>query len=49
MRKAYIVQYAPAGARMLRGDWQHDAAPSGTDPCDDPDRQFPVLRAVAAV
>jgi hypothetical protein len=36
VRKAYIVQYAPAGA-YTRSD-------NGTVPCDDPDRQFPVLR-----
>jgi phytanoyl-CoA hydroxylase len=37
VRKAYIVQYAPAGA-YTRTD-------NGNVPCDDPDRQFPVLRA----
>lgn len=43
VRKAYIVQYAPMGARVLRGD--PDAGPPiGDDACDDPDRQFPVLR-----
>jgi phytanoyl-CoA hydroxylase len=37
VRKAYIVQYAPAGAQTR--------APDGTtSPCDDPNRQFPVLR-----
>jgi phytanoyl-CoA hydroxylase len=36
VRKAYIVQYAPAGA-YTRTD-------NGDVPCDDPDRQFPVLR-----
>lgn len=36
VRKAYIVQYAPAGA-YTRTD-------NGNVPCDDPDRQFPVLR-----
>src|SRR5690606_14752402 len=43
VRKAYILQYAPAGARVLRGD--PDAGPPvAEEPCDDPDRQFPVLR-----
>jgi hypothetical protein len=36
VRKAYIVQYAPAGAYTRTED--------GNVPCDDPDRQFPVLR-----
>lgn len=36
VRKAYIVQYAPAGA-YTRTD-------AGDVPCDDPNRQFPVLR-----
>ena len=36
VRKAYIVQYAPAGA-YTRTD-------NGNVPCDDPDRQFAVLR-----
>ena len=35
-RKAYIVQFAPDGARVVTDD--------GATPCDDPDRQFPVLR-----
>jgi phytanoyl-CoA hydroxylase len=43
VRKAYILQYAPAGAEVLRGD------PATGDPlrrerADDPDRQYPVLR-----
>jgi ectoine hydroxylase-related dioxygenase (phytanoyl-CoA dioxygenase family) len=43
VRKAYILQYAPAGAEILRGD------PVGGGPvqrvaCDDPLRQFPILR-----
>ena len=43
VRKAYILQYAPAGARVLRGD--PDAGPPvAEEPCGDPDRQFPVLR-----
>jgi phytanoyl-CoA hydroxylase len=37
VRKAYILQYAPEGAVVLRGD---DGRPESQD---DPDRQFPVL------
>jgi ectoine hydroxylase-related dioxygenase (phytanoyl-CoA dioxygenase family) len=44
VRKAYIVQYAPVGIRRIEGDWVHGAAPSGSALCDDPDRQFAVLR-----
>jgi phytanoyl-CoA hydroxylase len=44
VRKAYIVQYAPVGMRRIEGDWLHGAAPSGSAPCDEPDRQFAVLR-----
>ena len=39
VRKAYIVQFAPTGARVLRG-------PPGEEhweACDAPGRQFPVL------
>jgi phytanoyl-CoA hydroxylase len=43
VRKAYILQYAPAGAAVLQGD--PPAASTGRTPADDPDRQFPVLRA----
>jgi ectoine hydroxylase-related dioxygenase (phytanoyl-CoA dioxygenase family) len=43
VRKAYILQYAPAGATILDGD--PHAAPTGTRSCDVPERQFPVLRA----
>ncbi len=44
VRKAYIRQYAPAGAEVLRGDAQ--AGPPGhREPADAPDRQYPVLRA----
>ncbi len=39
VRKAYILQYAPSGARMIVGDQQVS--------CDDPLRQFPVLVAGA--
>ena len=34
-RKAYIVQYAPDGAQVLRADQR--------TPCDAPDRQYPIL------
>lgn len=44
VRKAYIVQYAPVGMRTIEGDWLHGSEPSGSAPCDDPDRQFAVLR-----
>jgi ectoine hydroxylase-related dioxygenase (phytanoyl-CoA dioxygenase family) len=44
VRKAYIVQYAPAGTVTVQGDWASGAEPSGTTPCDDPARQFAVLR-----
>ncbi len=43
-RKAYIVQYGPVGMAVVEGDWQAGGEPTGTVPCDDPDRQFPVLR-----
>ena len=44
VRKAYIVQYAPAGAQVLRGD--PSAGPVlQRVACDDPQRQFPILRA----
>jgi phytanoyl-CoA hydroxylase len=44
VRKAYIVQYAPAGARLLQGD-PTAGPPTGEKACDHPDRQFPVLRS----
>jgi ectoine hydroxylase-related dioxygenase (phytanoyl-CoA dioxygenase family) len=44
VRKAYIVQYAPVGTQAVKGDWLSGGAPTGSEPCDDPDRQFPVLR-----
>jgi ectoine hydroxylase-related dioxygenase (phytanoyl-CoA dioxygenase family) len=43
-RKAYIVQYGPAGMSVVRGDWQNAAPPDGDEPCDAPDRQYAVLR-----
>ena len=42
-RKAYILQYAPAGATALRGNPSEGDATS-REPCDDPIRQFPVVR-----
>jgi ectoine hydroxylase-related dioxygenase (phytanoyl-CoA dioxygenase family) len=43
VRKAYILQYAPANARVLRGDPNAGPAPR-RELCDDPQRQFPILR-----
>ena len=43
VRKAYILQYAPAGARVLGGDPTSDDSPTVT-PADDPERQFAVIR-----
>ena len=48
VRKAYILQYAPAGAEVLRGD-AASGPPADTAPCDDVDRQFPVLRGGASL
>ena len=45
VRKAYILQYAPAGATVLRGDPKKGAEPASREPADNPDWQFPVLRA----
>ena len=42
VRKAYIVQYAPDGAVRCEGD-PAAGPPTGREPCDDPDRQFPVV------
>ncbi len=39
VRKAYIVQFAPDGAHVLRGE----PGSIRREPCDAPDRQFPVL------
>lgn len=41
-RKAYILQYAPDGAEVLRGD-PASGPPTERVPCDAPGRQFPVL------
>jgi ectoine hydroxylase-related dioxygenase (phytanoyl-CoA dioxygenase family) len=43
VRKAYIVQYAPPGARMQQGD-PTAGPPTGEMTADAPERQFPVLR-----
>ena len=43
VRKAYILQYAPAGAEVLEGDPTSVTTPTRR-PADDPHRQFPVLR-----
>jgi phytanoyl-CoA hydroxylase len=42
VRKAYILQYAPEGARRLEGD-PSAGPPTGSTTTDDPDRQFPVV------
>jgi phytanoyl-CoA hydroxylase len=42
VRKAYIVQYAPAGAERLEGD-AATGPPTARVACDAPDRQFPVV------
>jgi ectoine hydroxylase-related dioxygenase (phytanoyl-CoA dioxygenase family) len=42
VRKAYILQYAPVGAIVLRGE--PSGAPTVREPADDPDRQFAVVR-----
>lgn len=43
VRKAYILQYAPAGATVMEGDPWSDAPPV-PKPANDPDRQFPIVR-----
>jgi phytanoyl-CoA hydroxylase len=44
VRKAYILQYSHAGSEVLRGD--PDAGPPlHREPCNDPKRQFPILRS----
>jgi phytanoyl-CoA hydroxylase len=42
-RKAYILQYAPIGAEVLRGD-PAAGPPSTRETADAPDRQYPVVR-----
>jgi len=42
-RKAYILQYAPAGAAVLRGDPAQQ--PHAREPATDPRLQYPVVRA----
>ena len=48
VRKAYILQYAPLGAHVLRGD-PSAGAPTERVLCEAPDRQFPILRGGARV
>jgi ectoine hydroxylase-related dioxygenase (phytanoyl-CoA dioxygenase family) len=43
VRKAYILQYAPAGAEVLKGD-PKAGEPTHREPCDVHERQYPVLR-----
>jgi len=43
VRKAYILQYAPAGATILEGD-PSAGPPTAKRGCDVAERQFPVLR-----
>ena len=42
-RKAYIVQFAPAGAEVLRGK-PYEGPPTGREPSDNPEWQFAVVR-----
>jgi ectoine hydroxylase-related dioxygenase (phytanoyl-CoA dioxygenase family) len=49
VRKAYIVQYGPVGMTRVLGDWQNGTEPTGIEACDNPDRQFAVLRDGCAV
>jgi len=44
VRKAYILQYAPAGAQILRGD-PAGGPPARREAADAAERQYPVLRA----
>ena len=46
VRKAYILQYAPAGAAVQDGDPSSGDAPT-PKPADDPERQFPIIRGGA--
>jgi ectoine hydroxylase-related dioxygenase (phytanoyl-CoA dioxygenase family) len=43
VRSAYILQYAPDGARLLQGD--PAAGPGAPVPCTEPGRQLPILAA----
>ncbi len=43
VRKAYILQYAPAGAEVQKGD-PRSGAPTHGERCDAPERQFPIVR-----
>jgi phytanoyl-CoA hydroxylase len=43
VRKAYILQYVPSDACLWWGN-PKEGPPTAQLPCDDPDRQFPVLR-----
>ena len=43
VRKAYILQYAPDGARTMHGD-PREETPTESHPCDAPERQYPVVR-----
>jgi ectoine hydroxylase-related dioxygenase (phytanoyl-CoA dioxygenase family) len=42
VRKAYILQYAPTGAEVLRGD-PKAGTPTHREPCERDDYQYPVL------
>jgi phytanoyl-CoA hydroxylase len=44
-RKAYIIQFAPNGARVLK----QEGSEIVRVPCDDPDRQYPILGGGVAV
>jgi phytanoyl-CoA hydroxylase len=44
VRKAYIVQYGPAGMTRLLGDWERGKEPTGSESCEEPERQYAVLR-----
>ncbi len=48
VRRTYILQYAPEGAEMLRGN-PADGPPKSRDRQNNPDRQFPVLVGGEAV
>ena len=43
VRKAYILQYAPAGAEILRGDPHAGPPDRAGSACDAPERQYPVV------